>query len=187
MSKLPKGFINTKKLAKKLEDAWYHSMKDRNGFLCWDGRFTKPQDKYHKISICTTCMDRLSDLKQTLPQNIKDNSDYPYVEFLVLDYNSKQDDVGGWIKSEMMEHIESGKLVYLRTEEPKYFDMSHSRNIAFLASSGDIVNNVDADAFTPPTGEFGFATYINKLANEQPEKAIFAKSRQLLRGRLGFY
>jgi len=187
MGKVEKGFIDTKKLAKGLEDAWYRSMKDRGGFLCWDGVFTKPVTKQNKISLCTTCMDRLSDLKQTLPQNIKDNSDYSNIEFVVLDYNSKKDNVGEWIKNEMMEHIDSGKLVYLRTEEPEFFDMSHSRNIAFLAASGDIVNNVDADAFTPPTKEYGFATYINKLANEQSEKAIFAKSRQLLRGRLGFY
>ena len=182
-----KGFMNTKKLAKVLEDAWYHSMKERNGFLRWDGQFTKEITKQYKISLCTTVMDRLSDLKQTLSQNIKDNSDYPNVEFVVLDYNSKKDDVGGWIKSEMMEHIDSGKLAYYRTTEPQYFDMSHSRNVAFLAASGDIVNNVDADAFTPPTEECGFVTYINKLANEQPEKAMFAKSRQLLRGRLGFF
>lgn len=187
MGKVEKGFIDTKKLARYLEDAWYHSMKDRGGFLCWDGRFTKPVTKQYKVSICTTCMDRLSDLKQTLPQNIKDNSDYPNVEFIVLDYNSKRDDVGGWIKSEMMEYIDNGKLVFYRTEEPEFFDMSHAKNVVFLAATGDIVNSVDGDNFTPPSKEYGFATYINKLANEQPEKAIFAKSRQLLRGRLGFY
>jgi len=151
-----KGVINTKKLDKILEDVWYHNMKDRGGFVCWDGKFTKEVTKQYKISLCTTCMDRLSDLKQTLPQNIKDNSDYPNIEFVVLDYNSKKDDIGGWIKSEMMEYIDSGKLVYYRTD-------------------------------TPPSEEYRFAMYINKLANEQPEKAIFAKSRQLLRGRLGFY
>lgn len=188
MGKAEKGFIDTKRLAKYLEDAWYHSMKDRGGFLCWNGKFTKPVTKQYKISICTTCKDRLDNLKQTLPQNIQSNSDYSNVEFVVLDYNSTKDDVGGWIKSEMMEYIESGKLVYYRTtEDIKYFDMSHSRNVAFLAASGEIVNNVDADNFTPSSKECGFATYINKLANEQPEKAIFAKSRQLLRGRQGYF
>ncbi len=187
MEKLEKGFIDTKKLAEYLEKAWYKSMKETAGFVCWDGVFTKPVTKEYKVSICTTIMDRLSDLKQTLPQNIQDNLDYPNVEFVVLDYNSKVDDVGKWIQSAMMDHIKSGKLIYCRTEGPEFFDMSHSRNVAFLAASGDIVNNVDADAFTLPTEKYGFATYINKLANEQPEKAIFAKSRQLLRGRLGFY
>jgi len=187
MGKMEKGFINTKKLAKYLEDAWYHSMKDRGGFLCWDGKFTKEVTKTHKISICTTCKDRLSDLKQTLPQNIKDNQDHQNIEFIVLDYNSKRDDVSGWIKSEMMEYIKNGKLVYYRTEEPEFFDMSHAKNVAFLIATGDIVNSVDGDNYTPPFETCGFAAYINKLANEQPEKAIFAKSRQLLRGRLGFY
>lgn len=177
-----KGFINTKKLAKYLEDAWYVSMKETNGFLCWDGLFTKPEVKKYKISICTTSMNRLDDIKRTLLKNIEDNSDYPYVEFVLLDYNS-EDGLEDWVKSEMVEHINKGTLVYYRTEEPKFYDMSHSRNIAFKVSTGDIVNTVDADSLTNK----GFATYINKLANEQSEKAIFAKSRQLLRGRLGFF
>lgn len=182
-----KGFIDTKALAKHLEDAWYHSMKATGGFVCWDGQFTKQVTKAYKISICTTCMDRLDDLKQTLPQNIKDNQDYQNVEFVVLDYGSKKDNLSEWIKSEMMEHIESGRLVFYRTEEPEFFDMSHAKNVVMLAASGDVVNSVDGDNFTLPSEECGFATYINKLANEQPEKAIFAKSRQLLRGRLGFH
>lgn len=183
MKQVPKGFINTKALGKILELEWIKSMKERGGFPTWNGKFTKPVTKNYKISLCTTCMDRLENLKQTLPKNIEDNLDYPNVEFLVLDYNSKKDDVGGWIQKEMMEYIEKGILVYLRTNEPKYFDMSHSRNVAFLAASGHVVNNIDADAFCGK----GFAAFINKLANEIPRKAIFAKSRQLLRGRMGLY
>lgn len=190
MGKLPKGFINTKKLAKVLEDEWYHTMKDIGGFIHWDGQFTEPVvENRYRVSLCTTCMDRLDNLKQTLPQNMKDNEDYNNVEFVVLDYNSRKDDVWGWMKNEMMPHIESGKIVYYRTQEPKHFDMAHSRNIAFKLATGDVVNNVDADAFTPYSKQWdcGFASFINKLAHQQPEKAIFAKSRQLLRGRLGFY
>lgn len=189
MWKLPKDWIDTKKLAKVLEDEWYHNMKDIGGFVCWDGQFKKPITKEHKVSLCTTCMDRLDNLKQTLPQNMKDNEDYDNVEFVVLDYNSRKDDVWGWMKNNMMPHIKSGRVVYYRTCEPQYFDMAHSRNVAFKLASGDIVNNIDADAFTPYSEQWdcGFATFINRLANQQPQKAIFAKSRQLLRGRLGFY
>jgi len=182
MSTREVGFIDTKKLARYLEDAWLKSAKERKIFNCWDGKFTKPVTKNYKISICTTVMNRLGDLKQTLPKNMEDNSDYPNLEFVILDYNSI-DGLGDWIKSEMAEHIESGLVVYYRTEEPKYFDMSHSRNVAFKVASGEIVNNVDADNFTLE----GFALYINRLANEQPRRAMFPKSRQLLRGRLGFY
>ena len=164
-----------------LEQMWRHVKWPQVSI--WDGQFTKPVTKNYKVSICTTIMDRLSDLKQTLPKNIQDNLDYPNVEFVVLDYNSTRDDVGKWIKDEMMGWVEMGVLNFYRTSEPKFYDMSHSRNVAFLAASGEIVNNVDADAYTNK----GFATFINRLANEQPKMAMFAKSKQLLRGRLGFY
>lgn len=181
------GLVDMKALAKVLEDAWVQSMRERQAFPYWKGTFTKPVTKNHKISICTTCRDRLEDLMQTLPKNIKANSDYENLEFVVLDYNSREYDVGRWIQVGYPDLIESGRVVYLRTEEPQYFDMAHSRNVAFLAATGEIVNNVDADNLLPQSNGIGFATFINKLANEQPEMAIFGKSKQLLRGRIGFY
>jgi len=186
MKKMEIGFINTKALATPMEKAWYRSMKERKAFVCWDGRFDNPITTNYKISICTTVMNRVENLKQTLPKNIQYNSDYPNIEFVVLDYNSS-DGLENWIKEYMLKYIENGILNYYRTEEPKYFDMSHSRNVAFKVANGDIVTNVDADAFVPPSKTDTFASYLNKIAHQQPEKAIFAKSRQLLRGRLGFY
>ena len=59
----------------------------------WAGKFTKPLREQHKISICTTCMDRGFDLKKTLPKNIEDNKSYPHLEFVILDYNGK-DQIG---------------------------------------------------------------------------------------------
>jgi len=180
MPRQPKE-VNMLRLAKTLELAWREVNWSMFRIQSWNGRFTKPVTKNHKISLCTTCMNRLENLKITLPANIKSNS-YPNTEFVVLDYNG-QDNVGDWIKKEMMEHIESGKLMFLRTEEPIYFSMPHAKNIVSLAATGEIINSVDADTFA----KNNFAEFINRLANEQPEKAIFAKSRQLLRGRLGFW
>lgn len=183
MSELPIGFVDLKKLATPMEKAWLASAKER-GIIRWN-KTVPPEEvhTYYKISICTTCMGRLHHLKQTLPQNILDNWDYrKKLEFLILDYNSN-DGLGKWVKDALGKYVESGLVAYYRTEEPKYYDMSHSRNIAFKLASGDIVNNVDSDAYTNK----GFASYINRQANVQPEKATFAKSRQLLRGRLGFY
>ena len=171
--------IDVKALARQLEDAWKPRMK---GFSYWNEEFTLPVTVDHRISICTTVMNRLDDLKRTLPKNIKDNADYPFLEFVVLDYNSS-DGLAAWIRKEMMDHIKSGRLVYWRTDEPEYFDMSHSRNVAFKVAAGEIVNNVDADNFTNK----GFAIFINAMANQCPGNGIFAKSKQLLRGRLGFY
>ena len=42
----------------------------------WDGKFVKEITKGYKISFCTTCMDRLYNLKETLPKNIEDNESY---------------------------------------------------------------------------------------------------------------
>ena len=102
--------------------------------LIWDGKFTKNIKKIYKISFCTTVMNRLYNLKETLLKNIEDNKEYPDLEFVILDYNS-QDGLEKWMKDNMMEHIESGRVSYYRTEEPKYFNMAHSRNIAFKVDS----------------------------------------------------
>jgi len=81
--------------------------------------------------------------------------------------------------------------VYVRTDKPTYFSMSHSRNIGCRIASGDIVLNVDADNFTRDIKDVEpklcFAEYINMLANQQSRKALFAKGRHLLHGRIGFY
>lgn len=110
-----------------------------------------------KISFCTVCMNRLHQLKKTLPKNIEDNASYGNVEFLVLDYNSN-DGLEEWIINEMGHHLDSGMLVYLKTETPRYFLRSHSKNCAGKNASGAIVCNVDADNYI---GQ-GFAEYINQ-------------------------
>jgi len=113
----------------------------------WDGKFHKEVTKNYAISFCTTCMGRLYNLKETLPQNIEDNKAYPNLEFVILDYNSK-DNLWEWMSRNMMDHILSGRVSYYRTTEPKYFSMSHSRNIAYKVAKGEIVNNLDADNYT---------------------------------------
>jgi hypothetical protein len=169
----------------------------------WDEVFKNPVTKNYRISFCTTCMDRLQNLKETLPKNIEDNKNYNNLEFVLLDYNSS-DGLEEWVKNNMMEHINSGRLVFYRTTEPKYFDMSHSRNIAFKVATGEIVNNLDADNYTfnddiksqiknvsrgekIHNHEFCWAEYINKIANECQEKVLFAKGKQLRHGRIGFF
>lgn len=102
-------------------------------------------------------MNRLHHLKKTLPQNLSDNSDNADVEFVVLDYNSS-DGLEDYIKSELAQHILSGRLKYFKTNSPEYFNRSHSRNLAFRLATGDILCNLDADNFTGP----GFASYIQK-------------------------
>lgn len=149
--------------------------------------------RQYKISLCTTCMGRLHDLKVTLPVNIALNGSYPNVEFVVLDYNSS-DGVGAWIERNLSQHLDSGRLVYFRTEEPAHYSMTHSRNVAFKASTGDIVCNVDADNYTidifrsPESRPSScFAERINAIANQSGARAVFLKDERMIRGRLGFY
>jgi hypothetical protein len=159
----------------------------------WDDynwKFWKPNDeplpekakRFRKISICTTCMDRTHDLKKTLIQNILDNSDYPNVEFVVLNYNSK-DDMHEWVQGELRLWIKNGVVSYHRTKTPKFYDMAKSRNLAFSLAQGEICNNVDADNYTGK----GFASVINKMAELCPDHAVFSKGKRLMHGRLGFY
>lgn len=118
----------------------------------------KPNNvKKHKISFCTVCMNRLENLKQTLPKNIADNISYGNIEFVVLNYNSK-DGLDEWIANAMAHYLKIGVLVYIKTDEPQYFLRSHSKNIAAKRASGDIICNVDADNFIGK----GFADHINE-------------------------
>jgi GT2 family glycosyltransferase len=125
-----------------------------------DGTIEKGTTLY-KISFATVCMNRLHHIRQTLPKNIEDNKQYENVEFILLDYNST-DGLEDWVRENMQEHIQSGKLIFYRTTEPEYFKRSHSRNMAMRLCEGDIICNVDADNYTGN----GFAEYINKKFNK---------------------
>jgi glycosyltransferase involved in cell wall biosynthesis len=122
---------------------------------------TVPQKEvsYRKISIVTTCMDRLHDLKITLPQNIKDSGDYP-VEFILLDYGSS-DGLEQWVLDKMLNHIKSGKLIYYKTLNQKFFKPNHSRNVSFRLATSDIITNVDSDNYI----HSGFLENLNKCCN----------------------
>jgi len=105
-------------------------------------------------------MNRLHHLKLTLPKNIENNLSYKNLEFVILDYNSS-DGLANWAKETMSNFITNGLVKFYRTNDPKYFDRTHSRNMMFKLATGDIICNVDADNFT---GE-NFAHYINDQFN----------------------
>lgn len=111
-----------------------------------------------KISFCTTSMNRLQHIKQTVEKNIKNASSYENFEFVLLDYNSK-DGLGDWVKENLFKYIENEKLKFIQTKEPRYWVAAHAKNIAHKMASGDILCNVDADVSIPE----GFCEYINKI------------------------
>lgn len=119
------------------------------------------EQKKWKISFCIVCANRLHHLKETLLKNITDNEDYEDLEFILLDYNSK-DAMGGWVKEELQPYLSTGKLTYYRTLEPEIFDHSHSKNVAFKLAKGEIVCNINADHYMGK----GFAHFVNRKFNE---------------------
>lgn len=127
------------------------------------------------ISICTTCMNRLHDLEYTLPKNIQDNRGYRNLEFVLLDYNSS-DGLGDWVKSNMMRHINSGRLVYYRTEHSEFFHPNHSRNVSFKLAKNDLIANVDSDNFTHKD----FAKRLNQCASVADDSIIILPDNFLL-------
>ena len=112
----------------------------------------------NKLSICTVCLFWLLFLSLSLPRNIEENISYPNLEFVVLNYNSR-DDMDSWIKSNMKEHIASGLLKYYRTDEPEFFSLAHSKNMVTRLATGDIICNVDADNYAGP----GYAKWVETI------------------------
>jgi len=138
------------------------------------------------ITFCTTCMNRLCDLKRTFINNIEDNNDYPFLEMLLLDYGSS-DGLAEWVNENLLEYIKLGRVNYYRVESD-HFRANHSRNVSFKLAQGEIVANVDADNFTYK----GFAHCINRCV--VPNNKIIAvpnnfltDDRSLLRGRFAMY
>jgi GT2 family glycosyltransferase len=99
-----------------------------------------------KIAFCITCMNRLNHLQQTLEKNIQDNYLIGQVEFILLDYNSK-DGLEEWVYNNMMKYIDEGILIYYKNTEPEHYLRSHSRNMAFRLANAAILCNLDADNF----------------------------------------
>lgn len=116
----------------------------------------KKADSYSKISFCITCMDRLCHLEKTLIKNIKNNTAYPNVEFVLLDYNSR-DGLKEWVDKNCKEYLNSGILKYHRIEWPEKFHMSNAKNISHTLATGDVLCGLDADNLTNKN----FAYYIN--------------------------
>jgi len=108
-----------------------------------------------KIAFCTTCMNRLNHLRQTLEKNIQNNYLAEKVEFILLDYNS-QDDLGEWVYNNMRKYIDGEILVYYKTTDPIHYLRSHSRNMAFRLANATILCNLDADNLLGK----GFASFM---------------------------
>lgn len=85
------------------------------------------------ISYCMPCMNRLHDLKVSLPSIIKAAEFSPPVQIVIIDYNSS-DGLNEYIKT-----VDYGNLTYKRYTANKYYHMAHARNLALRAAEGDYI------------------------------------------------
>lgn len=126
-----------------------------------------------RIGFCITCRGRADHVKRTLPQNLRDNRDYPNVVFVLLDYGSP-DDLRDYIRQEHGADLRSGRLVLYSYAQPEVFRMAHAKNMAHrlgLVEGANVLVNLDADNFT---GE-GFAAYLAEGYARDPKSYWWAR------------
>lgn len=109
-------------------------------------------------------MGRLHHLRQTLQKNIDDNADCADVEYVLLDYNSK-DDLEGWVQENI---ANLPGVVYWRERLATRWRMPHAKNLSHLLASGDVLCNLDADN---RTGK-GYASMLARTFSEHPDSIV---------------
>ena len=104
------------------------------------------------LSFCITCKNRMWQIKQTLPQNLKDNSSMKgQVNFVLVDFGST-DGLEEWIVENFEQEIDEGYLKYYYTEELQDWHASIAKNTAHILSDSDILVNLDCDNYTGKDG-----------------------------------
>ena len=91
------------------------------------------------ISLCIPAMNRLHDLRRTLPRSIKAGIASEPVEVVVLDYNSS-DGLDGWLR------LFNGPITHKCYRGGEHYRMAHAYNLAVKASAGEYVVVMGADA-----------------------------------------
>lgn len=101
-----------------------------------------------KISYCTTCHNRLWQLKQTISHNLT-YLKAGEVEWCILAYND--DTVEAWLREHYAEYIADGRIK-VKTHYDDYkgsapFPYGYVKNLSHAMGSGEILFNLDADNF----------------------------------------
>lgn len=96
-----------------------------------------------RVSYCTTCHGRLWQIALTIVDNLAHLRDDE--ELVLVDYGSA-DGLGRYIESSpaCQNAMESGRLVYARTEA-KHYHCPKAKNLAHRLGRGDLLVNLDAD------------------------------------------
>ena len=96
------------------------------------------------ISYCTTCFNRLWQLRQTLPHNLAFTK-VGEVELCVLAYNDNS--VEEYLKANYGEYIADGRLKVKTMHDPIPFTCGRVKNFSHAMGTGDILFNLDSDNY----------------------------------------
>jgi glycosyltransferase involved in cell wall biosynthesis len=96
------------------------------------------------ISFCTTCRNRLWQIKQTLLPNLETIAQTQ--EIVLVDYGSS-DGLSEWVWTHFQSFIEEQKLVFFEVKNEVNWNVSRAKNLAHRLASGSYVFNLDADNF----------------------------------------
>jgi len=96
------------------------------------------------ISFCTTCANRLHQLKQTFDQNCAVISREPRTEWIILNCNSK-DGLHDFMMSRLGRLV--GRIKYATVLSQKPWHMSVAKNDAHRLAKGAVLVNLDCDNF----------------------------------------
>ncbi|MFD4395585.1 glycosyltransferase [Kitasatospora sp. NPDC058397] len=96
-----------------------------------------------RLSYCTTCKNRLWQLRETLPDNLRRVAEDGNSEIVLVNYHS-DDELDTWVR-QFQPHIDNGTLRYLHQRTEPHFHASKAKNLAHLAATGTHLVNLDAD------------------------------------------
>lgn len=108
------------------------------------------------ISFCTTCRNRLWQIKQTLGHNLEKIGKSH--ELVLVDYGST-DGLSDWVWQNFKTSINEEKLVFFEVKNEVRWNVSRAKNLAHRLSKGDYLFNLDADNFVTPKD----LVYIDKV------------------------
>jgi hypothetical protein len=128
---------------------------------------TKPGEDGLILSVCITCMDRAEPLSEVLPDNLKAAEDLP-VEFVVVDYSSKDPEEFKMVIDKMREQFPKVRLRAFRHEGQQYWQPSHAKNIAHRLATAPIVVNLDGDTYLDEHGQTFLIRNVRKNAFVAP-------------------
>ena len=119
-------------------------------------------NKELKISLCTTCGNRLYDLKYTTPFNLEFIKKYgKKVEWIIIDYGSTNvNEVRDYVNS--IQAPDNLDIVFKRIDEK--WNMGRAKYASHDIASGDILINLDSDNFLG----IGYLDHIYEIFDNNP-------------------